>query len=124
MDRVLPFYGVEEERDRLHQLQMLEHRSDARRSSIHSAASGVGTLISRKRQKQKEFQKTFSQALQKAGENRQSDDYQLFIRKKWLAMQAQALGLDLESGLGEDVLPTEEAENREEAAEFPKSETP
>lgn len=124
MDRVLPFYGVEEERARLHQLQMLEHRSDARRSSIHSAASGVGTLISRKRQKQKEFQKTFSQALQKARENRQSDDYQLFIRKKWLAMQAQALGLNLESGLGEDVLPTEEAENREEAAESPKRETP
>ena len=81
------------------------------------------TLISRKRQKQKEFQKIFSQALQKAGENRQSDDYQLFIRKKWLAMQAQALGLDLESGLGEDVLPMEEAENMEEA-ESPKRETP
>ena len=123
MDRVLPFYGVEEERVRLHQLQMLEHRSDVRRSSIHSAASGVGTLISRKRQKQKEFQKTFSRALQKAGENRQTDDYQLFIRKKWLAMQARALGLDSES-LGEEISLEEEAEKREEQAEFSKSETP
>ena len=38
-------------------------------------------------------------------------------------MQAQALGLDLESGLGEDVLPMEEAENMEEA-ESPKREIP
>ena len=123
MDRVLPFYGVEEERVRLHQLQMLEHRSDVRRSSIHSAASGVGTLISRKRQKQKEFQKTFSRALQKAGAYRQTHDYQLFIRKKRLAMQARALGLDSES-LGEEISLEEEAEKREEQAEFPKSETP
>ena len=123
MDRVLPFYGVEKERDRLHQLQMLEHRSDDRRSSIHSAASGVGTLISRKRQKQKEFQKSFSRVLQKAGENRQSDDYQLFIRKKWLVMQAQALGLHLES-LGEEVSLAEEAEDKEQQAESPKRETP
>ena len=38
-----------------------------------------------------EFRKKFAKAVGKAQENRQSDDYQLYIRKKWEAMLEEAL---------------------------------
>ena len=90
MDRVLPFQKVDRERQRVRQLQEMEHQSGDQRSAIHSAASGVAAFAEKKRQKQMEFRKKFSQAVGKAQENRQTDDYQLFIRKKWEAMREEA----------------------------------
>ena len=34
----------------------------------------------------REFRKKFAKAVEKARENRKTDDYQLYIRKKWEAM--------------------------------------
>lgn len=93
MDRVLPFQRVERERSRVSQLRQLEHASRDERSAIHSAASGVAAFAARKQQKQLEFRKKFVKAVGKAQENRQTDDYQLYIRKKWEAMREEAASL-------------------------------
>lgn len=95
MDRVLPFQKVGQERARLRQLRQMEHESLQDRSAIHSAASGIAAFAARKQQKQMEFRKKFSKAVGKAREYRQSDDYQLYIRKKWEAMARQSPGEDL-----------------------------
>lgn len=95
MDRVLPFQRVEAEEAKVRQLQHLEHQSREKRSEIHSAASGVAAFAARKQQKQLEFRKKFVQAAGKAQENRQSDDYQLYIRKKWETMREEAPLADL-----------------------------
>ena len=95
MDRVLPFQRVGRERDRVRQLQQLEHQSQGERSEIHSAASGVAAFAAQKQQKQLEFRKKFSKAVSKAQENRQTDDYQLYIRKKWETMREEAPLADL-----------------------------
>ena len=95
MDRVLPFQRVGRERARVAQLRQLEHESREERSEIHSAASGVAAFAARKQQKQMEFRKKFAKAVGKAQENRQTDDYQLYIRKKWQAMGAQSPLADL-----------------------------
>lgn len=97
MDRVLPFQNVAEERSRVSKLRQMEHQSQSERSAIHSAASGVAAFAAKKQQKQLEFRKKFAEALGKARENRQTDDYQLFIRKKWEAMREE---LSLEDLLG------------------------
>ena len=104
MDRVLPFQKVGRERERVKQLRQLEHQSDSGRSAIHSAASGVAAFAQRKQQKQMEFRKKFAGAVGKARENRQTDDYQLFIRKKWEAMREQSPLAHLlrDSGLAEE----------------------
>ena len=102
MDRVLPFQKVEPERRRIRRLRELEHESREDRSAIHSAASGVAAFAERKQQKQLEFRKKFTKAVSKAQENRQTDDYQLYIRKKWEAMRAEASLADL-LGAGESV---------------------
>lgn len=90
MDRVLPFQKVERERAKVRELRQLEHNSQKERSEIHSAASGVAAFAAKKQQKQIEFRKKFANAVGKAQENRQSDDYQLYIRKKWEAMREEA----------------------------------
>ena len=95
MDRVLPFQNVGWERERVRQLQEMEHESGKDRSAIHSAASGIAAFAERKQQRQLEFRKKFSKAVGKAQENRQSDDYQLYIRKKWEAMREEAGAADL-----------------------------
>lgn len=95
MDRVLPFQRVGRERARVAQLRQLEHESREERSEIHSAASGVAAFAARKQQKQMEFRKKFAKAVGKAQENRQTDDYQLYIRKKWQAMGEQSPLADL-----------------------------
>ena len=102
MDRVLPFQKVGQERQRVRQLRQLEHESRAERTAIHSAASGVAAFAARKQQKQMEFRKKFAKAVGKAQENRQTDDYQLFIRKKWQAMREEALPADLTGFLGRE----------------------
>lgn len=93
MDRVLPFQNVAEERSRVHELRQMEHQSRDERSAIHGAASGVAAFAAKKQQKQMEFRKKFAEAMGKARENRQTDDYQLFIRKKWEAMRREAQDL-------------------------------
>lgn len=89
MDRVLPFQKVGQEHAKVQQLRRLEHKSQDERSEIHSAASGVAAFAARKQQKQLEFCKKFVKAVDKAQENRQGDDYQLFVRKKWQAMREE-----------------------------------
>ncbi len=89
LDRVLPFQQLGQERQKLRQLRQLEHKSRNDRSAIHSAASGVAALAAKKQQRQMEFRKKFAKAVGKAQENRQSDDYQLYIRKKWEAMREE-----------------------------------
>lgn len=86
MDRVLPFQKVGQERERVRQLRQMEHDSRDQRSQLHTAASGVAAFAGRKQQKQVEFRKKFAKAVEKARENRKTDDYQLYIRKKWEAM--------------------------------------
>ena len=117
MDRVLPFQRVGRERARVAQLRQLEHESREERSEIHSAASGVAAFAARKQQKQMEFRKKFAKAVGKAQENRQTDDYQLFIRKKWQAMREEAFPADLTGFLGR-----EEDTNRDQAPEHPARE--
>ena len=90
MDRVLPFQEVGRERAKVQELRRMEHSSQKERSEIHSAASGVAAFAAQKQQKQMEFRKKFAKAVGKARENRQSDDYQLYIRKKWEAMLEEA----------------------------------
>ena len=102
MDRVLPFQRVGQERQRVRQLRQMEHESRADRTAIHSAASGVAAFAARKQQKQTEFRKKFAKAVGLARENRQSDDYQLFIRKKWQAMREASPLADLAALLGEE----------------------
>ena len=102
MDRVLPFQKVGRERARVRQLRQLEHESRDERTAIHSAASGVAAFAARKQQKQAEFRKKFAKAVGKARENRQSDDYQLFIRKKWQAMREEAAPAGLADLLGRE----------------------
>ena len=89
MDRVLPFQKVGREREKVRELRQMEHESRGERSEIHSAASGVVAFAGKKQQKQLEFRKKFAAAVNKARENRKSDDYQLYIRKKWEAMQEE-----------------------------------
>ena len=102
MDRVLPFQKVGKERARVRQLRQMEHESREGRTAIHSAASGVAAFAGRKRQKQAEFRKKFANAVSKARENRQTDDYQLFIRKKWQAMREESPLADLAGFLGRE----------------------
>lgn len=108
MDRVMPFQRVDREHVKLRQLRELEHDSGDDRTSIHSAASAVATFAAKKEQKQLEFRKQFSKAVSKAKENTKTDDYQLFIRKKWEAMRQEHL-LDELFGETESELPEEEA---------------
>ena len=108
MDRVMPFQRVDREHVKLHQLRELEHESGDDRTSIHSAASAVATFAAKNEQKQLEFRKQFSKAVSKAKENTKTDDYQLFIRKKWEAMRQEHL-LDELFGETESELPEEEA---------------
>ena len=115
MDRVLPFQKVGQERQRVKQLRQMEHESQAERTAIHSAASGVAALAERKQQKQMEFRKKFAKAVGRAQENRQTDDYQLFIRKKWQAMREEALPADLTGFLGRE----EDTDQRDLAPESP-----
>ena len=49
-----------------------------------------------------EFRKKFVKAVASAQENRQTDDYQLYIRKKWQAMREEALPADLTGFLGRE----------------------
>ena len=99
MDRVLPFQRMEQERTKVRQLRQMEHESRSERTAIHSAASGVASFAAKKQQKQLEFRKKFAKAVGKAQENRQTDDYQLYIRKKWEAMREESPLADL-FGLG------------------------
>ena len=117
MDRVLPFQRVGRERARVAQLRQLEHESREERSEIHSAASGVAAFAARKQQKQMEFRKKFAKAVGKAQENRQTDDYQFYIRKKWQAMREQSTLADL-LGTGW----AEESNLRDQAPERPARE--
>lgn len=100
MDRVVPFERVDRERSKLRELQALEHQSDDDRTNIHSAASAVAALAAKKQQKQREYRKKFFKAVEQAKENTKTDDYQLYIRKKWEAMQEENLLDDL-FGTGE-----------------------
>lgn len=91
MDRVTPFQRVDRERSKLHELQAMEHASGDDRTNIHGAASAVAALAAKKQQKQNEFRKKFFKAVEKAKENTKTDDYQLYIRKKWEAMREEDL---------------------------------
>lgn len=89
MDRVLPFQRVDKEEAMVRQLRRMEHESMDDRSNIHSAASGISAFKARKQQKQVEFRKKFTKAVRTAQEHTHTDDYQLYLRKKWEAMREE-----------------------------------
>ena len=91
MDRVLPFQRVDKEREKIRRLREMEHESVDDRSGIHSAASAVSAFAGKKRQKQAEFRRQFVSAVAETKKNTKTDDYQLYIRKKWEAMVEQGL---------------------------------
>lgn len=91
MDRVLPFQDARAARGRARELSDLEHRSQGGRTEIHSAASAAGALAGRKEQKQREFRVKFSKAVAQAKEHTRTDDYQLYIKKKWEVLRRRAL---------------------------------
>lgn len=89
MDRVLPFQRVDREEAKIRQLRRLEHESKDDRSEIHSAASGVSAFKARKQQKQVEFRKKFTKAVRAAQGRIHTDDYQLYLRRKWEAVREE-----------------------------------
>lgn len=92
MDRVLPFQRSQEERERIRQLRALEHSSRDGRTDIHSAASAAAALAAKKEQKQREFRVKFAKAVVQAKQYTRTDDYQLYIKKKWEEMRREATG--------------------------------
>lgn len=103
MDRVLPFQQSRDARDRARQLRALEHTSRDDRTSIHGAASAASALAAKKEQKQREFRVKFAQAVAQAKRYTRTDDYQLYIKKKWEEMRREAIeeGLPLPDGAEE-----------------------
>lgn len=91
MDRVLPFQNVRKERKRAKELSSLEHSSRDDRTAIHGAASAAAALAGKKEQKQREFRVKFAKAVARAKEYTRTDDYQLYIKKKWEEMRRQAM---------------------------------
>ena len=121
MDRVLPFQRVARERERVEELRRLEHSSGSGRTAIHRASSGVAAFAGRKEQKQLEFRKKFAKAVEKARENRNSDDYQLFIRKKWEAMREQSPLAELLDWMDEEINQREQAPEQPAHEDMPTS---
>lgn len=91
MDRVLPFQNARKERKRAKELSSLEHSSRDDRTAIHGAASAAAALAGKKEQKQREFRVKFAKAVARAKEHTRTDDYQLYIKKKWEEMRRQAM---------------------------------
>ena len=92
MDRVLPFQQSREDRKRAGELRALEHQSKDDRTSIHGAASAAAALAAKKEQKQREFRVKFAKAVAQAKRYARTDDYQLYIKKKWEEMRREAMG--------------------------------
>lgn len=114
MDRVLPFQHSRKERKRAGELRELEHRSRDDRTSIHSAASAAAALAAKKEQKQREFRVKFAKAVAQAKQYTRTDDYQLYIKKKWEEMRREAMGEGLPPGwTGEPI----QGQNQEGPAE-------
>lgn len=90
MDRVLPFQNAWRERNRARALSALEHSSQAGRTALHGAASAAAALAGKKEQKQREFWVKFAKAVAQAKKHTRTDDYQLYIKKKWEEMRRQA----------------------------------
>jgi len=103
MDRVLPFQQSREDRIRARQLQALEHASKDDRTSIHGAASAAAALAAKKEQKQREFRVKFAKAAAQARQYTRTEDYQLYLKKKWEEMRREAAGEEplLPDGAGE-----------------------
>lgn len=95
MDRVLPFQQSREERKRAGELRALEHQSKDDRTSIHGAASAAAALAAKKEQKQREFRVKFAKAVAQAKQYTRTDDYQLYIKKKWEEMRREAMAEEL-----------------------------
>lgn len=91
MDRVLPFQNARRERERAKELSSLEHSSRDDRTDIHGAASAAAALAGKKEQKQREFRVKFAKAVAQAKEHTRTDDYQLYIKKKWEEMRRQGI---------------------------------
>jgi len=92
MDRVLPFQRSREDRTQARQLQALEHTSKDDRTSIHGAASAAAALAAKKEQKQREFRVKFAKAAARAKHYARTEDYQLYLKKKWEEMRREAAG--------------------------------
>lgn len=91
MDRVLPFQNSREERTRARRLQRMEHDVQDGRTGIHSAASAAAGLAAKKEQKQRDFRVKFAKATAQAKKNTHTEDYQLYLKKKWEEMRREAL---------------------------------
>lgn len=91
MDRVLPFQNAREERARARGLCVMEHKVRESRTDIHSAASAAAVLAGKKEQKQREFRVKFAKAVKQAKQYTRTDDYQLYLKKKWEEMRRQAM---------------------------------
>lgn len=112
MDRVLPFQNARKERERARELSSLEHRSRDSRTDIHGAASAAAALAGKKEQKQREFRVKFAKAVAQAKEHTRTDDYQLYLKKKWEEMRRQAMEEDLD--LEREPLPTGEEQQEQD----------
>ncbi len=105
MDRVAPFQRVDRERDRVRQLNALEHGARSDRSSIHSAATAAAVLAAKKEQRQMDFKKKFAKITERARQHTKSDDYQLYIKRKWEMMRGEGMPETLPGTAGsEDAL--------------------
>lgn len=91
MDRVLPFQSAQGEHQRARELRALEHRAKDGRTDIHGAASAAQTLAAKKEQKQREFRVQFAKAVAQAKQYTRTDDYQLYIKRKWEEMRREAM---------------------------------
>lgn len=114
MDRVLPFQNARKERERAKELSSLEHRSRKDRTALHGAASAAAALAGKKEQKQREFRVKFAKAVTQAKEHTHTDDYQLYIKKKWEEMRRQAMGKGLFQDLEQELTQSEEEQQEQD----------
>ncbi|USF27043.1 hypothetical protein N510_001977 [Firmicutes bacterium ASF500] len=113
MDRVLPFQNARRERNRARELSALEHSSVDGRTALHGAASAAAALAGKKEQKQREFRVKFAKAVAQAKEHTRTEDYQLYIKKKWEEMRRQAMEDGFFPELEESLQPEEEQQEQE-----------
>lgn len=86
-DDVLPFHQIEQQRERIKQLQDMQKSSSADRSGIGKAITGIQTYLNKKQSKNLEFNQKFERAVEETKarfSGMTGDDFLLFIKKQLL----------------------------------------
>ncbi len=89
LDRVIPFHRRNKELAKVQSLLDFKSSNYQDRTNIHSAISGTRVLAAKKQQKNMEFNKKLFKAVASAKENTHSEDYMIYIKKKWEMMRLQ-----------------------------------